>query len=207
MSKRPTVMRDIEAAPGGWRFTVPQTGVTITGSFASQTRGLVRAHLRANSLPDIPDEDLNEALCAESGLGDPWCGSAGETTVRTPENPLYLTGNHVAQFLRTALRFVHDRKLVSREEAERRVGICMNCPLATHIPPCPKCYGFSRLFNAATAFAKKMDLPVEEGKTSCGACGCVISVLAWIDNATLDRSYKVLPDYHPTCWRRKENSQ
>jgi hypothetical protein len=125
------VLRDIDKPPGGWRYTVPETGVTITADWYHTLIRRVTAHYDANGLPRDEDFDaiVEDGACRET---------PGARCGRKPPKPV--AGMPVA-LLQTAERFLHtvwqslkDRKFVPREEAERRIAICTGCPLRTTRP-------------------------------------------------------------------------
>jgi len=94
-----------------------------------------------------------------------------------------------------------DRKLVSREEAQRRIDICKECPLAGDVRGCWGCYA---IFRQIRRLLKNSPVELPEGKRFCLACGCHLSKV-WIPNETLDRAEMGnKPDYANMCWRREK---
>lgn len=196
------VKRDIESPPGGWRYTVPQTGVTIIGEFFRDLYQKVRAHMAANSLPmdDWFKDEVMDGACRETNPGTRWC-------LRKDPKPVagmlpHLNLIMAETFIRSVIGAIKARKLVSHEEAKRRYDICMNCPLATSIGGCLGCRGTLKLVQNIML---KNRLPDDPAKRWCGACGCHLSVKPWLPNEVLDQAEKVRPQYHPSCWRREEN--
>ena len=202
-----TVTRDIEAAPGvGWRYTVPETGVQLTGKWAKQLRQEVVRHMEANGVPVPEDFEtvFNDAACRESGLGSPYCGRKRPDT--RPEGEIVnLNFGHVAKFLRAVKYALAERKFVSREEAKRRVAICMECPLVTDVGDCASCYQVGKLYKFALWVTSKLVAQPPKGKRHCGACGCVCSIKATLPLPLLrkvDDKEEVKPAYSETCWIR-----
>lgn len=196
---RITVTRDIESPPEGWKFTVAETGVVVTAPYFKILKSRVRAHLVANNLPVADDFDswLADAACKENSLGAPFCGQE----VAKPVGIMpYLTFGVAARFIKTVIGAVRDRKFVSREEAERRVAVCMACPYAGSIAGCKGC---SSIFKEMERALADSPVNVEEGKEHCLACGCLIRAKVLLDNGTLDRAEagsESVP-YHESCWR------
>ena len=194
------VQRDIDSPPGGWRYTVPGTGVTLTAPFFNTLKPRVIKHLKANGVV-VDDERL---LLLEDGA----CRAtrpAGSGGAKRPAKPVegklpHLTLDKAERFIKTVWQVLKDRQFVPREEAERRLTICMSCPLATSIGGCEGC---TTLFKKAVELMdKKNPLTVEEGKEFCGACGCLIRAKCLIPNATLDRAEGgTKPKYWEGCWR------
>ena len=196
---RLTVTRDMDAAPGGWTYTVPETGVTLKAPYAHTLRKRVFDHMTANSIPLPPDfmEWINDAICRESGHGSPYCGELKPSQRQQPLPPL--SWALAVRFVSTILHAIKDRKFVSREEAERRIAVCMDCPLATSIGGCKGC---STIFRQSERVMKNYLIDTPREKEFCGACGCKLSYKVWIDNATLDKAEGGnKPDYAEGCWR------
>ncbi len=193
-----TITRDIDQPPGGWRYTVEETGMLITAASANTLKTRIRQHMKANSipLPDDFDAWANDAICRQSGLGSPFCGGA----VPKREGTLpHLSLSMAGRFLRSVIGVIKDRKLVSREEAERRVAICMACPLATSIGGCKGCVTAFRQIERALA---KNPITVDPEKEFCWACGCLIRAKSLIPNNILDRAEGITrPPYAEGCWR------
>ena len=198
MSDRYIVRRDINGPPGGWKYTVPETGVTLTGQFFKTLYPQVRAHMEANSLP-LPsnlEAIVMDGACRETNPGGSWCCKA-------PEKPHagalpHLTLAKAETFVRSIMGALKNREFVSREEAERRHAICMDCPLATSIGGCLGCHGILRMVEK---LMKSNPLPDDPEKRFCSACGCYIRIKAFLPNQILDDAEKVKPAYHEKCWR------
>lgn len=195
-----TVTRDIEQPPGGWRFVVPQTGVALKGASAATLRKRIKEHLNANSipLPDNFDEWAYDAICEHMQLGGPYCGQA-QPKPQATDMPFLTTGT-VTRFISTMLNVVRERRFVSREEAERRFAICMNCPNAVSFGFCENCV---QVFRKVKRMMTKNPLPDIPEKRFCGSCGCYIRLKALIPNDVLDKSEPVRPLYAPGCWRNQ----
>lgn len=194
-------IRDMTQPPGGWRYTVPETGLLVTAATASTLRVRILSHLAANGID--PPPDLNTAICRQMGLGEPYCSKARVAENAPPKYPK-LTVDTANRFLKTMLAVIRDRRFVPREEAERRMAVCMSCPLATSLGLCVGCNGLAstvvRLLNGKAPRA-------EAGREWCAACGCRLDAKVMIPNATLDKGEPEKPDYWPGCWRlsSKEN--
>lgn len=192
-----TIIRDITQPPGGWRFTVPETGFSVTAATAQSLRGKIAAHLRANGHP-VPTEDaLNAAICAQMQLGDPYCreGQPEPHEGLSRADPITMAN----RFMRTLMRFLKKPSFVSREEAQRRMDVCMGCPLSTNVGACWGCNG---LFNTVSKLLPADRPRSNEGHEWCGACWCRIDGKVWFPNGTLDAAEQGdLPAYWDGCWR------
>lgn len=193
-----TVLRDVEAPPGGWRYTVPETGVVVTGAFFGETWRKVVRHCAANGLPE-PDRALVEdRACRDSPDVGTRCGPAKPKPV---DGMLpHLTLGLVERFLKTVWETLKARDFVSAAEAERRATICRSCPLATGgIGGCEGCFN---LLRKARDFVEASPIKFEENKDACGACGCFLPAKILISNKTLDKAEgSTRPKYWEGCWR------
>ena len=201
MSNYPlTVVRDLEQPHGGWKFTVEETGVTFTGPTSEILRTRVKDHLRANSLPLAPDFNdwFNNELCQQMNLGHPFCGKPAPKPV--PGMLPYLTFGVATRFIKTLYNVIKDRKFVEVAEAQRRLDICMQCPLAVDIGGCKGC---TAIFRLAEEFAGDRLLETPKEKEFCGACACKLNLKVLIANDTLDRAEPERPAYWGNCWRNQ----
>lgn len=194
------VQRDVESPPGGWKYTVPETGVTLTAQFYNVLLPMIVAHLKANG-HEVSDAALlviEDGVCRETRPPGSWCA---KRTPKPVDGTLpFLTLTTAERFLKTVWGTIRDRKFVSRAEAERRLAICMSCPLATSIGGCSGCHS---IVKKVTEFMDRANpLTVEEGKEFCGACGCLLLAKSAIPNETLDRAEgESRPRYWEGCWR------
>jgi hypothetical protein len=193
-----TVVRDITQPPGGWTMTVPQTGFTLRAASAHSLARKVMTHMRANSLEIPPDFDdwVRNEICTQMYVGEPFCGPP--VPRRTGVMP-FLTRGKASRFLKTMMAVVRERRFVPRAEAERRMSVCMACPLATSLGGCLGC---DSAFIKVARMMKNNPVKAGPGKEFCAACGCLVEVKVWIDNGTLDGAEKGdKPPYDTGCWR------
>lgn len=200
-----SVQRDIEAPPGGWRYTVPETGVTVTGQFFRILRDRTIAHLKANGVAVTEERllEIEDGACRETKPPGSWCAKRPPKPVAGLPLPLLTT---VETFLKCIWTALVSRQFVKREEAERRLAICKQCPLRSEAPGgCEGCYTLLR--KARTLMGKNDALkiePDEDGKLrdTCAACLCLIPLKGWMGNAALDRCEgEKKPAYWEKCWR------
>ena len=200
-----TVQRDIEKPPEGWRYTVPETGVTLKGDFFEVVWNQLVRHCKANNLPEPDRVYVEDAACRETNPPGSRCG------VRKPrpseDKPIqHLMLSHVERFLTTVWQAILDRKFVDRDEAVRRVNVCLGCPLRTTMPGgCTGCYTLVR--KAESILRKRGSIEIAEDadgfkRDVCGACGCFIPLKVVLENRTLDRAEgEKRPAYWEGCWR------
>ena len=195
-----TVLRDVNSPPGGWKYTVPQTGVTITAQFWNGLLPQILSHLRANGV-EITDElllEIEDGACRETNPPG-WCRKRQPKLV---EGVLpHLTLGHLDRFLKSIWHTLVSRDFVPREEAERRAEICRNCPLISGgLGGCSGCY---TLLRASEKLVQKNPILMDADKDVCGACGCHVPLLVWCKNSTLDKAVgEKMPRYKEgVCWR------
>ncbi len=202
MSDRLAVLRDMESPPGGWRYTVSATDLTLKAPYAKTLRGKVLAHMEANSIPVPADfeEWVEDAMCRESGHGHPFCGNPPPVPAAGRAKVLSL--GVAKRFVQTLWHVAKDREFVPLEEARRRAVVCMGCPLSGEIGGCRGC---GSILRKAEKVLSDYDLDIPEGKEFCMACGCYLKLKCFIDNATLDKAELVRPDYWGECWRTEKS--
>jgi hypothetical protein len=200
------VRRDIEKPPEGWRYTVPETRSLIKADFFEDLWKKVIKHREANNLP-IPDdyrEFLEDAACNETNPPGSRCGEAKpKPRANKPIQVLLLS--HVERFLKTVWQAILDRKFVSREEARRRLDVCMECPLRTTMPGgCTGCYSLVKKAGDLVSgglFSIREDFDGFK-RDVCVACGCFVPLKVTLENATLNKAEgSERPAYWAECWR------
>lgn len=201
------VLRDVESPPGGWRYTVPQTGVTLTAPFFKPLYLKVVAHMSANGIEVGDDfrEIVEDGACKETRPPGSWCSKRKPKPVAHGRPAALLI--HVDRFLRSVWQALRDRKFVSREVAEKRMDICRRCPLRSDLPGgCQSCFS---LVKAALKFVERNPIqiePDEDGivRNACGACWCLLPAKVILPNSTLDKAEgSERPEYWEGCWRNK----
>lgn len=201
------VLRDIEKPPEGWRYTVPETGVTLRGDFFEAVWKQLLRHCTANNLPEPDRAMVEHAACEETNPPGSRCGQARPRP--QADKPIqHLLLSHVERFLNTVWQAILDRKFVNREEAVRRVNVCLACPLRTTMPGgCTGCYTLVR--KAESILRKRGSVQIEEDpdgfkRDVCGACGCFIPLKVVLENRTLDKAEGTeRPAYWSGCWRNQ----
>lgn len=204
------VVRDFEKPRNPWRYTVPETGYTVEGEFFKDLFDNVRRHCEANGLPQPYREDIEDAACRETNPGPSKCRKRPPKPVAGALPHLSL---HLAErFLKTVWHVFKERKLVSREEAERRIEICRGnpekgippCPMATSIGGCAGCFGFYKMVTKMLG-DKGNPIPDDDDHNFCSACGCHLPSKVWCPQEALDRAETVKPLYQEgRCWRLED---
>ena len=200
-----TVVRDVNSPPGGWKYTVPETGITITAPFWAVLKPRIIQHLTANRI-SVDDErmlQIENDACAETQPPGSWCQKRPPKPVAGMPIPLL---GAVETFLKCIWAAIVRREFVSREEAQRRLDICMECPLRGASPGgCTGCYTLLKKANSLLedkgAFVIEADA---DGfvRDTCQACLCVLPLKVWLGDKTLNRCEGgKRPPYARGCWR------
>lgn len=189
----PKIETDTTMPPGGWHYTVPETGVRLRDNYATTLHRKVNKHLAANGHPAIEQAAFEDALCRENGHGLPWC-SGGPKAVKPPT-----TMQSIKRFLKTMTVLAKRREFVDADEHARRMAICEACPMVTvNGLGCHNC--ISDLRDAEAAVGKKLP---KGNVLTCSACSCVCFLKASISNGVLDEAEASDPPAYEEghCWR------
>jgi hypothetical protein len=91
---------------------------------------------------------------------------------------------------------------VSREEAERRAGVCAQCPYNLNLGNCWSCGELGRLFRSVQG---GLQTSMDSRLQSCDRCGCNLRTKVWVTGEALDKVEKeqgIEPSSFPSwCWR------
>lgn len=101
------------------------------------------------------------------------------------------------------------KPLVSEEEQERRIAICLKCPKNVNGGNCSMCGWFAQRLSELAGGRRIKDEPLVHRKL-CSACKCEISVKTAYPKEILDKAderlLKTKPEYWEHCWMRSENA-
>lgn len=173
-----TVLSKNITPPGNWRYTVPQTGHTISSYDYTSFIRAYEDHCLANNIHlDVDYENhLLHEMC-EKNQPD-WKDFCKQVNVRQQRKVLgFAAAMGFLNVLKTWISM--GRKLEEPEVAEARAKICATCPLNTRKSGwgCGSC---------TSAFQKAISFVVGQKQTSyssscgfCGVCGCAINAAVW----------------------------
>ena len=193
-----------QAPPGGWRYTVPETGKTLTGTTEGIVVNAVIHHYASNDIPaplNIP-RLIEQQICRER---PDYCGSS-EPHLVSPS--LSRTLQTIVMGTKTIGAWLFSgRRRVEQKHAERRAQTCSTCPQNQDVG-CSNCGG--------DILTPVIEQVVAGGKTKfdhlvkvCMICGCAIRAKIWVPNDIIvdnmpDRILEQLPD---NCWVIKEKKE
>lgn len=191
--------------PGGYEWTVAETGHTIAHYNWKAFREMVESHYLANGIELKQDWEnyIIDEMCKKKG--PIWRKNCKRGIPRSGK----LSLGAMLSFLRTMGNWAKSLAqgqdpFVSQEEADRRSAICATCPHNIPITlGCGSCMaqissGLQSILGGKT---------VKHGKEcgSCGLCGCVINAAVWIplepQQSALNEETKEKFRNAPWCWK------
>lgn len=185
--------------PTSFRYTHESGYTTVSPTYADWLSS-TRDHRRANDLP-IPanlEAQMNEQLC---GILPPeWCErEAGD--VKWVDTKF--TWADFTEGMKTFFRWGQEgRQLVDEQEANRRAGICVSCPLNVNVSGCSTCHKMASLITGAVAQKRGQH---DDYLRACAICHCALKALVWfpldilMKNETPERQ-NLRPDF---CWLKQ----
>jgi len=192
--------------PGGWRFTVEETGATLRGTSLGEVMVAVKKHWEVNGIEPIEDleREIERRICEEV---PEYCGAKGMEIKPVPKNR-GRTIHEVITGTKTIGMWLAKRAMgggnVSVEVAERRASVCVGCVENTEPTGCSSCNkaASSQVLDKLVPFRTSKDAALK----SCRVCGCWLSAkiacqLDIIRNNMPDYVKKELPDH---CWVKTE---
>lgn len=201
----------IESIPGGFKWTVPETEVTIgPETNISDLLMNVRQHYRANDL--LPPPDLEDRLEHDN------CLRAPAKRCR-PEHPSKAEGGWIArltQDIGTILSgtltigqwlWQYGGESVSPEEAVRRAEICIRCPYNKPPQGCKPCNS-AKIENTIRKVIGHRSTEHDNDLKSCAICGCHLRAKIWIPLEVMKKKSQPsrLKQYPQWCWLHQDNS-
>lgn len=172
-------------------FLLTIDGQTYRYRTLSRTMRAIAAHRLANHGDLTPDWDQRVLAEIRTHYPD---AVAEEEVVVSDVGAKYLG---VASFLKAAVaHLANGSKLVERELALQRAGICQNCPKATNLSAC----GICKRMVADLMFPVPDSVDYGE-RAFCGVCHCSLAHKVWLPAEVIltdDRQLE-FPDH---CWVR-----
>ena len=181
--------------PGGYQYTVPETGQSfLDGVFNDLVNG-VRLHLAKNSIPVPPDlaARIEHSICLRCPKG--FCRGEAEPG-DAHQDPIRAVDVREATSLhQTRLKWSVDRFLASDAVVAARVAICKACPenVRGYCTTCNGLRGFASKIVGTRAERYEKELGV------CQRCKCLLPVKVHISDEAL-RAVKDSNEYPPSCW-------
>lgn len=192
--------------PGGFRYVHAETGFESVAIDIHTWMENIRAHRKANQLPEITEAEAMDQLCKT--IPPQWCEHevAGRKWVNTRLRFSDIVNGAKAYLSLIASGF----QTVSQDEADRRARICSSCYLRIIPQGCGSCVKLGNLIVGDIA-GKTTAYDNQLRNRACAACACPLSPLVHFPLAILEQTdnnalQEILPEF---CWRKKsgENYQ
>ena len=190
-----------DGIPGGFRYTQPESGMTLMANSFDALISKVSAHRRANNYPIGAEfeQQLMDHLCEKSpsACNDVPARQVIDRRRLTIWDALKFTGIMVADLLQ-------GRPRESKEEATRRGSICAQC--ADNVQPegCRACTD-KKVQALVEKLAGAESTPYHGQLKSCKHCGCLNRAQIWFPLDILksfmnNEQVEALPDH---CWKKQ----
>ena len=195
------IYRDMESPPGGWKFTVTETGGEFTAFTRQTLQGKVRSHMEANGvqLPFPFSDWFADTLCKQMNLDERWCGPT-RNKLKEPG----ITKEAIGRFINTMWGMAKTGfKLVPQELADNRSRICAKCP--KNIDHSMGCFSCESILEKVEKIARGRKTAEHDRLHYCGACSCRLTLKVLVPKDVLDAAEAgEEPKYDPGCWRLTE---
>lgn len=186
--------------PTSFRYT-HETGYTTVSPTYDDWIFSAKAHRRANDLP-IPlnfEAKMNDQLC---GLLPPtWCDRDEGDVAHWVDTRF--TWSDFTEGMKVFSRWgAEGAPLVNDDEANRRAGVCVSCPLNVNITGCSACHKMASYITGTVA--KKPGI-YDDHLRACAICHCALKALVWFPMEILKESESserqdLRPDF---CWMKQ----
>lgn len=189
--------------PGGWTYTEPATGFTMSALVLPHLRDQVLAHRKSNRALNLDlEEGWWERVQAEMCLENPsWMERYCDPNAAPPAPERREIGvRDLLIFFRAMRRWVitHGMQTVDSEEQERRAAICRKCPHNVTVKGCSGCQGVTRWL--AEFMSRENAEREDPGLHNCGVCGCVLKLKTLLPRDVIDATTDPLDEYPDHCW-------
>ena len=184
----------------GFRYTQPESGMTIHANSFDQLMVRIKEHRDANGYPvgvNI-EAEVEDQVCRNT-VTEQWCRE-----VKSEPAPKSYGVNDVLRFTRAlAEKFIKGNKRADQKTAEERAAICADCPDNVTTHGCMGCGSgvvkdaIKRVSGAGvTAYDKQLN--------TCRWCGCFNAAQIWFPLEVLHNSMgKEIRDALPNhCWKK-----
>jgi len=201
---RYVLFNETDVPSGGYRYTDPDLGVTITqihlGSVFQKATRLRLANKKG--LPRMWPLVFRSLICEQMQLGESFCRLFRPSVKPSSDDgpKRQVTFGDVRNFLAVLGEWMATRAdFVSTEEAERRASICSGCPENI---PASGCAGCTNLVSLVTSVVGGRETSKDEVLENCNICGCANKAQVHIPLEVLAKG--ITPDmaFPSICWKK-----
>lgn len=188
--------------------TVPNGGfwTVVLGNVEVKQPHISAFKQRAFAVMEAAGMDTSEGWAMR--LFDEVCRQHPDMPCREIGEQEVVTGwDDVRRFFNTLGDLLGSSKpLVSEEEQERRIAICLKCPKNASLGNCSMCGWFGRKLSELAGGRKIKDEPLVH-RRGCASCGCELGTKTAYPIDVLKMVDKRLPlksEYDVSCWMRED---
>lgn len=194
--------------PGGWRYTVPETGI-VRGPFSGwhQLYDDLKSHYQATGykIPENIFDLVEQSICKDF---PEYCG-APTSFIQRVGNALKSMGHTFNAAHRCLITLVSHRagsgERPSQQQINARAEVCASCPMNQDLEFCSTC-NIATLNRLVQKIAGSMTTPFDAQLKSCAVCHCnlkakIATKHEAIWNFMPEDQKKLLPE---TCWIKTE---
>lgn len=180
--------RNVNTAPAGG-FFYELNGEKVTGRFFCDIEPKVRALLRKYKRTETVEEAVAGYMCPRIPEAS-WLCTGGD---------FKRVGVRPAEAMKNAERLTLGREVVAFDEIERRLRICLSCPMHTR-EFCVTCTGHMERIMLLYA-GRRPRVPEDAGSGICKCAKAYESAIASVEYGRDEPAWESAPE---TCWRNRK---
>jgi len=195
--------------PGGYRFTVPETGYKIGNEHTMAGLLLrVRQHYSDNGIPLPQDyqDRIEDQMCKQ--LPSEWCNYTGGSS-HNPENMISADNiiKGITSLYTMAVETLKGKDVfVSQEEANQRAAICTRCYQNKNANFCMGCGAMRKVTELVAKVKGDRKTHFDSRLQNCGVCGCRNEAIVHVKRNILlsgekSETTEARPDW---CWLKTD---
>lgn len=184
--------------PRGWRYEQPQSGMPFVAITFESLLGKIAQHRANMQYPPISEgyqtlaAEIEDWICQHMSPRNQTRKCSGGARSRPS-----VGWQEVESFMNVNKKFFEDGKqLVPQAEAERRSGICANCPLNVGVSGCSVC---RRAVDAYRALFLNRGTSKDRQIRACGVCGCDLKTIVHMPLGALKQGGP--HEFPKWCWQ------
>jgi len=189
--------------PGNFRYKHPISGHEMNRHAWQLLLQDVRAHCAANGYPPVSDEEIELQMCQRFGdkIARQYCTGDGVSVrgVALGWQEIWNGTKVIASFI------IGGRKVVEREEAERRAAICAPC--SRNVLYAKPCGGdCPDLAATVSAIVGGEGTTLDHDLHACSVCACSNKAQVWVPIEHLKRGItpEMLEQFPAKCWKAEQ---
>ena len=201
-----------EIPPGGFQFTVPETGISFAEFNKNDLFRKVEQHYLGNDLqlPEDWKERIEHRICESLPTG--WCvdkaGEEARGSGCTVTTDMILKGvRSLAQLVFEA--FKGNDIFVKQPEAEARAEICSKCTMNRDTSTCTTCAAMKEIIEKVALIKCSRKTKADRNLKNCCKCGCRNEAIVHIKKDILlagqdGGDMLVYPEW---CWKVNDTTE